>query len=291
MSLRVCVGVLLCMAAFVAHAELPMQIEDLITERGKFKFEGGLSYANNDRQEILTGRPLSIQIGPASFVSLPYSVTESKGNSDIVVGTLGLRYGLYARTELYSRISYLYSSHRNIEASNMSYSSDQKLADAWVGVNYKFKEDDDTPALLSFVEVALYEKHRISNAYAKSALLGLTAFKAIDPIVLSLTAAYRANFKRRDDHAAYDPGNTLLLNPSIAFAVNDRITLSAGVQWMNAQADTVEGKPQGFRRTSTDLLIGMAYGFSRGHTLSLSLKQNASGRDGADLRANWLYTF
>ncbi len=122
-------------------------------------------------------------------------------------------------------------------------------------------------------------------------MLGLTTYKAIDPIVLSLTAGYRFNQTRKDGNNDYTPGNLLLLNPSVAFAANDRTTLTTGFQWTSHQADTYGGKTEGFRRTSTDMLLGVGYGISKESTLNFTFKANASGRNGADLRLNWLHTF
>jgi len=250
-----------------------------------------LTYANRDRQGVATAEPITVQTGPTSFVTLPTLVGESQGNSDTLVGTLGLRYGLTAKAEIYGRASYLHNSSRSSDLTSLSSSSDSRFADAWGGVNYQFKRDDDTPALLGFAEVALREKHSKSSASFKSWMLGMTTYKAIDPVVLSLTAAYRFNQVRQDGAADYKPGNLLFLNPSLAFAVNDRVTLTTGLQWTNRQADTLDGNAQGFRRTSTDLLLGVGYGVSKGSTLNATFKSNASGQNGADLRLNWLHTF
>jgi hypothetical protein len=83
----------------------------------------------------------------------------------------------------------------------------------------------------------MYERQTKSNAYLKSALLGATTYSAIDPIVVSLTVAYRSNFNRTDGLSSYKPGNMLLVNPAIAFAVNDRFTLNGGLQWSNTYPD------------------------------------------------------
>lgn len=274
----------------VAHADLALSVEDLITDKGKIKLDMSLAYANSDRQGISTGEPIVVQTGPTSFVTLPTAIGDSVGNSDSLVNTFGLRYGLTAKTEIYARASYLYSNQRNSGVSGTSSSSDSRLADAWVGVNYQFRQDDDNPALLGFAEFAFYEKQTDSDSF-KSALLGLTAYKAIDPVVFSLTAAYRVNQPRDEESAAYKPGNLLLLNPSVAFAVNDRVTLTTGLQWANRQADRRNGQEFGFRRTSSDLLLGVGYGFAKGNTLNTTLKANASGNSGAEMRVNWLYTF
>lgn len=208
-----------------------------------------------------------------------------------MVGTFSLRYGLTAKAEIHVRTSYLYTSTRTSDTSGTSQQSHHHVADVWLGVNYQFKKDNATPALLGFAEIALTEKHRQQSSHFKSILFGLTTYRAIDPIVFSFTLAYRLNQSRQDGVTSYQPGNLLLLNPSVAFAVNDRVTLTTGVQWTHRQADKNNGVPQGFRQTRTDLLLGVGYGFEKSSTLNVTLKTNVSGRNGADLRLNWLHTF
>jgi len=281
-----------CLAAFApARAELPLTVEDLITDKGKIRLELSKAYANNDRAGVAAGEPITVQTGDATFVTLPTMVGESRGNSDTLISTLGLRYGLTGAIEIYTRAAYLFSSIRGSDPSGSFNSSDNRFADAWAGLNYQFKKDDATPALMGFAELAAYERHRNDSASLKSWMLGMTTYRAIDPVVLSLTASYRYNHSRKDGEESYNPGNILLINPSTAFAVNDRITLITGLQWTNHLADTRDGQSRGFRRTRTDLLLGAGYGISRDSTLNLTLTGNASGREGADLRLSWLHTF
>lgn len=195
------------------------------------------------------------------------------------------------KAEIFARSTYLASNSRTSNASGTSQNSDNHFADAWAGINYQFKKDDDTPALLGFAEIALREKHTQGNSSFKSGLVGLTTYKAIDPVVFVLTTAYRFNQSREDGAKSYKPGNLLLINPSIAFAVNDRVTLTTGMLWTNRQADQWDGKAQGTRRTSSDLLLGVGYGISKGSTLNTTFKLNASGQAGAELRTNWLHSF
>jgi len=282
---------LLALGTASVHADLPLTVEDLITDKGKVKLDVSLAYANSDRQGVSTGEPITVQTGATSFVTLPTLMGDSRGNSDSLVGTLGLRYGVTGKAEIFARTSYLHSSSRSSDVSGTSSHSESRFADAWAGINYQFKQDVDTPALLGFAEIALREKHEKSSSSFKSALVGLTTYKAIDPVVFSLTTAYLFNQSRKDGEANYKPGNLLLLNPSIAFAVNDRATLTTGMQWTNRQADEWDGQAQGFRRTSSDLLLGVGYGISKESTVNLTFKSNVSGSNGADLRLNWLHTF
>ncbi len=277
-----------CIPAF---ADLPLSVEDLITDQGKVKLDLSLAYANADRQGVSVGEPILIQTGPASFVTLPTVIGASQFNSDTLVGTLGLRYGLTAKTELYARVSGLASSQRVSGVLGTSSNNESRFADAWAGINHQFKKDDATPAVLGFAEVALAEKHRQDSARFRSAMLGLTAYHAIDPVVFSLTAGFRASLSRQDGGQDYEPGHLLLINPAVGFAVNDRVTLTTGLQWTHRQADRRDGIKQGITRTATDLVLGAGYGFDKGNTLNFTAKANVSGRDGAEVRMNWLYTF
>lgn len=292
MDTRHFIGTLIfLLLSHTAHADLPLSIEDLLTDKGKLKLELSVAYGNHDRQGLAVGEPLLLQTGPTSFISLPTRIGETKTNSDALVATAGLRYGLTARTEIFSRASALYRHTRSSSAlSEPSRQQESRFADAWLGLNHQFKKDDATPAVLGFVELALREKHQNSSSSLKSFLLGLSAYKAIDPVVFSLTAATRLNQSRKDGNSSYKPGNLLLLNPSIAFAVNDQVTFTGGVQWTAQQADRQDGQAQGFRRTSTSLLLGVGYGISKDSTINLSFKANASGSGGADLRLSWLHT-
>jgi hypothetical protein len=287
---RLLCALLLCAAASVSRADLPLTVEDLITEQGKMRLDLALAYANASRQGVSAGEPVVVQTGPAAFVLIPTAIGDHLVNTDTLVASLGLRYGLTASTELYARASALTSWQRVSDVAGTSSSRESRWADAWVGVNHQLREDDPGPALLGFAEVALAERHRHDSAHLRSALLGLTTYHAIDPVVLSLTGAYRFNRSRPDGQRSYRPGDLLLLNPAVGFAVNDRVTLSTGLQWTHREADRFDGVAQGIARTATDLTLGVGYGIARGNTLNATLRANVSGAGGAEVRLNWLYT-
>lgn len=272
-----------------ARAELPLTIEDLLSDKGQFKTELGLTYANSERRGVETGNPILIQTGPASFVLLPTQIGNSAANTDALVASLGLRYGLTKDTEIYTRASWRTHTTRREGASGTSSDSDSGLIDAWAGINHRFKKDDATPALLGFAELAIAEKQQGGASHAKSAMIGFTTYKAIDPLVLSLTGAWRFHIEREDAGQDYRPGNLLLLNPSVAFAVNDKVTLTGGAQWKLRQADERDGVSQGLRKTSTDVSLGLGLAASKQSTLNLTLRGNVSGSSGAEMGLTWLY--
>ena len=285
------VATFMLIASSSVLADLPLTVEDLITEKGKVTLDATVTYANNNRQGIASGESIIVQIGPTSFITVPTRIGEMHTDADTTIGTIGLRYGLTKDAELYGRGSYLWSASRSSSFSDVSNSNSNGFSDAWLGLNYRILEEGKTPALLGFVEVALAERFNESHSAAKSWLLGATTYRVIDPVVLSLTAAYRFNQERTDRDQRYKPGNFLMLNPSLAFAVNDRITVSGGVQWLNRQPNRLDGLTHHFRRTTTELNAGLAYGLSDATTLNFSISTYASGIGGANVRFNLLHRF
>jgi hypothetical protein len=270
---------------------VPLAVEGLLTDKGKLKLDMTVSYANSEKSNASTGDYVNIQTGPTSFITFPTKFGDGVINSDVLVGTLGLKYGIFANTEIYGRSSWFSSANRSSGVSGISNSSDNGLADAWVGANYKFRDDKKTSAVLGFIETAVIEKHNNNSATMKSWLVGFTTYKSIDPIVLSLTAGYKFSFNRNEQNSTYQPGNYIVMNPSIGFSVNEKITLTTGMQWMNRYSDRVNGVSQSIRQTSTDMILGLGYGVDKNSIFNIVLKSNVSGRNGADLRATWMYTF
>lgn len=282
----------LALAAFLpasARADLPLTVEDLLTAQNRLRLELSLTYANADKTGVQTGAPLLIQTGPAQFVAVPTQVGESRSNRDTLVLATGLRYGLSADTELYGRASWLSNSLRTEDANGARSESDSRFADAWLGVNHRFIREGESPALLGFAEAAVAERESSGTVHGRAWLLGFTTYRVIDPVVLSLTGAYRINLRRAGDGERRDPGDLLLLNPSVAFAVNNEVTLSGGLTWRRQQAERVESQRRGIATTRTDLNLGLGYAFSERSTLSFTTRANLSGAEGAEFGLTWLY--
>jgi len=255
---------MLCTLSTASQADLPLAVESLLTDKGKLKLNLSLAYNNNAVEGLL--------------------------NSDAVIGTAALRYGLTGKTEIYARGTGQYSSSRSIAGSM----TDIRFLNTWAGASYQFKKDTETPAVIGFLETALLEKGQKSTSSFQSWAAGITAYKSIDPIVFILSGYYRVNLTRKDGETTIDSGNAFALNPSIAFAVNDRVTLSAGVHWSNtwpwhSKVNGVDKRP--FRETKTDLQLGVDYGFSDNNILNVTFSSNVSGTRGSNLRLDWLHTF
>lgn len=122
----------------LALAELPLTIEDLITDKGKATLDATFSYSNSNKQGIVTGDPIIVQTSPTSFITTPTRIGETRTDTDTTVATAGLRYGLTKNAELCGRGSYLWNNSRSSNFYDTSHSSDNRFSDAWLGLNYRF---------------------------------------------------------------------------------------------------------------------------------------------------------
>lgn len=85
---------LLAASCGAAQAQLALNVEELQPHMGRFKLDVSLAYANAQRTGLAAGSPIVVQTGPASFITLPARVGERSLNTDTVVLSMGLRYGL-----------------------------------------------------------------------------------------------------------------------------------------------------------------------------------------------------
>jgi hypothetical protein len=56
-----CLFALLSSLWGAAYADLPLTVEDLITDKGKIKSDISLFYANSDRQGVALGEPITVK--------------------------------------------------------------------------------------------------------------------------------------------------------------------------------------------------------------------------------------
>jgi hypothetical protein len=261
----------------MASADLPLTIEDLITQQKSFRMDMSMAYANSDRERV-SSRYQIFEAGNGQFIQLPVSVGDARRNADILALTLGFRYGLTADTELFTRLNGVIETTRfeNRETNGIETSrsdANQQLNDLILGINHRISDDTKTPALLVFAE------------------LGLAENIAIDPLVLSLTAGYRYTDERDVKTDAVDPGDFLYLNPSIAFAVNSDVTLTTGMQLSWRGNDKVNDAETGIDSSKTKLELGLGYGWSKRLTLNFNTRSDISGDSGSEVNVTASYKF
>ena len=219
-----------------ARAEQPLNIQQLMADSGSWQIVSAVDY-----------RTLG---GPGGVVQRSAQVTAA------------LRYGLSPRAEINARLhSGSGTDRRGEHGGNDSFSS------AAVGVNWQLKPETTWPALLLEGTAQLYSRFASNSAAWPGAELGLTAYKSIDPVVLSLSARYRVRRATEVDGRRFDRSYSWQVAPQVNFAVNHRVTLVGGLVLDVNEAARVEGVRWGSTRESLALRSGLGFRLGARSTL------------------------
>ena len=153
----------------------------------------------------------------------------------------GIRHGINSDVEVYGRAT---------DNNNFT-----------LGLNTQLSPDDDTAALMGFIEASKDD----------TAMVGLTAYRSLDPVVLSGTVGYQHT------KAAID--NSWFINPSIGFVANSEVTLTAGLNINFRKPDI----------TQTSLELGFGYSVSKQDTLSIKVQTDISNYTGSNISLKWIH--
>lgn len=206
-------------------------------------------------------------------------------NTDSLIGTLGLNYGVTDKWEIGAKANALYRQTRQNTSGKNHQNSDTHLQDISFITQYQTTENHKTfPNGLIFSEISLYDKtDGLDLKSFSSVLIGGTLYTVNDPIVLSLTGSYQYNAKRNvlTQNKIVDIGDVLSVNGTVGFAVNPDITLNTGVGWQLRQADKINGINLGIKQTQTNLNLGLAYALSQRSNITANIRTNISGDGGS----------
>ena len=269
---------------------LDLILEELLTDKNKTKIAIGLTY-NTSTSDRVTGAFETIQTGTGAFVSVPTDLDASRRETDTLIASTTLRYGLTTRLEAFFRSSAIHTDNRvtnGITGQTTSLDSSRFL-NIISGINYRLLDDQKYPGLIGFADVTLAENIASTGSdlvFAKSGTVGLTAYRVIDPIVLSATSGLRFALSRPVNGVEINPGDSMFLNPAIAFAVNNELTLTGGLSMRFERADEVRGVRQGSRQTRGDLEFGVSYAWDRKTTLRIDTRADAVGEGGLTVGIN-----
>ena len=243
------------------QADLPLMIDDLLTPEASLRFELGVGYANQNREYY---------------------------NQDAFALQLGIRYGVLANTELYGQLTGRGSHLRQRFSSSSGWQLQGRHLT--LGVNHRFSPDTDTPALLGFLDVLAVENIRASGApkliHARTWRVGVSTYRSIDPVVLSLTAVYRYAGSRRVSGKKIDPGDLVSLAPSLSFAINDAVSVSGGLDfsYLGKSAELFS-----IPTTQTGLTLGVSTVISRRLVAHLAVYTEISGETGSQVNLQFTY--
>lgn len=269
----------------IVHADLPLTVADILTDKKRFKLDTELSYHNHQKTSATAQGFDTVDLGNGRTIYLP-NITESNANTDSIIANLGLRYGVSDKLEIGIKGTGLSHHQRQQSGQNFNNTSNTQLQNISLTTQYQTTKNHTTlPDSLVFSELSIYDNTQgLKNKSGASALIGATVYTVNDPIVLSLTGSYQYQAERTlTTGNRVNLGDTAMINGSVGFAVNPDITLTGGVSIRHKWADKTNlGKVEN-NHTQTALNLGLAYALSARSNLTANVRTPISGDGGSTL--------
>ena len=170
---------------------------------------------------------------------------------------LGVNYfNAYSAYDTNSYIAARYGINEYVEV----YGNVTNRNDFTLGLNVQLSPDNDTVALIGFTETSKNGTN----------MIGFTAYRSIDPVILSITTGYQ-NTKN-------DLNDLWFINPGVGFVVNNEVTFSAGLDMTLRQDNTKQ----------TALELGLGYSINNQDTLSVKIQTDISDYTGTNIHLRWI---
>lgn len=258
----------LCLFFNLAHADLPLTVESLVSENKKLTFESSLVYGNSKSHYSEVTNTIPIQIGNHNYVNLPVQIGDNEYQSDYLATTIGLKYGIGTNSDIGISLSGSHHSQKNLTIDSKN--SNTQLSDVNLTGSYQFLNDGKYPALVGFYDIGLLEKRDNKMLNFSNASFGITTYRSLDPIVLSLTAGYKYAIAKEIGGKKTKPADILFINPQVSFAANERVSLVAGATFRHIGTQKLDSQAVAKQRNTTDLSFGVGYGLNNDANLNFT---------------------
>jgi|GEM_PF-6158061 len=201
------------------RADLPLTVEDILTAQDRYRVDLDFYYFNDSDHSSALGY---------------------RSNTDYFNLDVGMRYGWSLDTELSASSSWRYQEVRSQQFGQRKRKSDGDFSRFSFGVNHKFSPDNDTPALLGFVNVNWNQNDNWDEG-ALSGSVGVTTYRTLDPLLLSASLSYRVSQSYGNNDRHVNPGDSLIFSPSLSFAAVSSLPQSIDESIMNYAFEGSEG--------------------------------------------------
>lgn len=104
-------AVLIAVSSY-AHADLPLTVEDLTTDKNRFKLDTSLSYYNQSQTSLAPQTYGMADLGNGRVIILPAPAAENNSNTDMLIMGTGLRYGISDSWEVGVRGNFVHTAKR-----------------------------------------------------------------------------------------------------------------------------------------------------------------------------------
>ncbi len=189
---------------------------------------------------------------------------DEKTNTDNLLITARIRYGITRKLEVFSSASTLSSFSRISYPTGSSKSKNEsKFSSLGIGFSYQLHNEDKYPGILiSYSTLAINNSsfpNGYKNTYFRDHKLNLSTYYTVDPIVLYLETSYEVHLPRKKDNTTLNPGEKLSLSPQIYFSVNPFISLYWGVEWFLQGKDKVNSQSLSTTTINVYYLFGASW--------------------------------
>lgn len=275
------------------YADLPLTVESLISNQGKISLESSLMYGNSKANQAQLSGSLPIQVGANSYINLPTDITTNQQQTDYLIGSLAVKYGISHKSDIGIRVNTSYVTERDLAHTNFDKPQNKfELNDIGITASHQFLEDDKYPALVGFADVAIIEKRQDQNTPLANMSLGITTYRSYDPIVLSLTTGYKYNFEKiLNNKQNYKPSDIFFINPQVAFAANDRISLLGAINLKHIGKQTLNNQTAFKPRNAIDMIFGLGYGLDDNASINLTAIMKQDFHNANELRLSYSKNF
>ncbi|MEE9412934.1 MAG: helix-turn-helix domain-containing protein [Methylococcales bacterium] len=195
--------------------EVFLRDQAILLKPGETTLELGLAYSKSDRQNVVT-----------ALVDPDLGSVEALTNSEqsAFTTTVNARYGLLENVQVFSNISFINRSSRQLFGGRkISSDSDTEFSPVTTGLRYAaWQEGDGYPSTIVSLDAGFPVN---DSPYSIGGSIALT--KSIDPAVLFANFGYRHNFNGGvKDISRIQTDNQFDLSFGFAYALNDTLTLS-----------------------------------------------------------------
>jgi len=259
-----------------------LEIDDILTQEGRFKFDFITSYINLQKEQGLS-TPLEYQTQNGDIVTIPTFLGEQQINQDYINYALNFKYGLNRDFEIFTILNFYTSTIYYTQASNFGSKSDRGF-NSWVlGFNYQLKREDDKPAILIGGMADILEKVKFSgkdglnrnkNLSFKSYKLSTTTYYTVDPLVYLLNISYYINREKSFENVSIDNSNQFILSPRLYFAINPYSSINFGLKYTYFGKNRLNGRVVSNSGSYITYLFGSSYEINSRLVLNLTAQHS-----------------
>ncbi|MEN9599393.1 MAG: hypothetical protein RL596_1712, partial [Bacteroidota bacterium] len=253
--------------------DLSLRVDDILVSDGILRFTTAMTYTA--RNDTTTGFSFqTIDVPGHGLVLLPFSFSEVEFNEQVIVPSIGVRYGASSKLQFSATTSWIASQTKSFNSQNgSSEQSNSRFSGVSLGMSYLLREDNSLgPAVVLDYNISAIENNgsdKNSYSYGKTNQLGLTLYKVVDPAILTTNFGYNHSGSREISGTSYSSNTSLSFSPSISLALNDRITTSTGVSFQSISSLGVNNIEVAPARTNAQFNFGMGYSLDEGQNIQV----------------------